>query len=181
VSSFLRFAGIVNAAIWFGGGVFFAAVVLPAVFSNDVHQLLGVKPGEQYYTYYPGGIALVFFRRFFILQYICGALALLHLFAEKLYLNRSLSVIGAGMVGAILCLSLIGGIWLQPRMEEMRQTMYFGATAELREKAKHSFGVWHGISQTANLLVLLGTLTHMWRVTRPIESDRYSTFTIFRS
>lgn len=177
----MRFVGIVNAAIWFGAGVFFAAAILPAIFSPDMHKVFGVAADSPYYPYYPGGVALVLFKRFFMLQYVCGIIALLHLFAEKLYLGRPLPRLGTALVIGIFSLALIGGVWLQPRMEILRQTIYTGTNPDQKERARHSFGLWHGISEFANLVIIGGLLAHLVRVTRPGESDRYSTFTIFRS
>ncbi len=173
--------GIVNAAIWFGAGVFFAAAILPAVFSQDMHKIFGVAADSPYYFYYPGGVALVLFKRFFVLQYVCSIIALLHLCAEKLYLGRAFPRFGTALVIGIFSLALIGGLWLQPRMENLRQTMYVGLNPEQKERARHSFGLWHGVSQLANLAIIGGLLVNLVRVTRPGESDRYTTFTIFRS
>ena len=170
MSVFLRIIGIVNAAIWFGAGTFFAAGVLPGVFSRDLHQIFG----ETGYPYYSGAVALALFKRFFVLQYICGAVALLHLIAEKLYLSRSFSSIGTALVIVIFSLGLAGGFWLQPKMEGLRQIMYStSATVEQKEKARHSFGVWHGISELANVLIIGGLLVHLLRVTRPPDSRSY--------
>jgi hypothetical protein len=169
VSLFLRIIGIVNAAIWFGAGTFFALGVIPGVFSGELHKLFGDG-----YTYYAGAVALALFKRFFVLQYICGAVALLHFVAEKLYLGRPFSSLGTALVVIIFGLGLMGGFWLQPKMEDLRQTMYSTtATAEQREKARHSFGAWHGISETANLLIIGGLLVHLLRVTRPPDSGGY--------
>ena len=170
VSVFLRIIGIVNAAIWFGAGTFFAAGVLPGVFSQDLHRIFG----ETAYPYYSGAVALVLFKRFFVLQYICGAIALLHFFAEKLYLGRPFSRLGTTLVVIIFSLGLLGGFWLQPRMENLRQTMYSTtATPEQKDRARHSFGVWHGVSELANVLIIGGLLAHLLRVTRQEAAGRY--------
>lgn len=181
MSGFLRFVGIVNAAIWFGAGVFFAAAILPAVFSQDMHKVFGVAADSPYYSYYPGGVALVLFKRFFVLQYVCGIIALLHLLAEKLYLGRPLPRLDTALITVIFLLALIGGLWLQPKMENLRQARYVGANLEQKERARHSFGLWHGVSEFANLVIIGGLLVHLIRVSRPGTSDRYTTFTIFRS
>jgi len=182
VSGFLRFIGVVNTAMWLGAGIFFAAVVLPAVFSQDMNKEVFHQPADSpFYSFYPGGVAVVLFRRFFVLQYICGFVGLLHLCAEKLYLGRAFPRLGTSIVAGALGLSLVGGIWLQPRMEKLRQTMYYGQNQEQKEKARHSFGMWHGISQFANLIVLAGLLIHIMSVSRPPnETIRYGTFTKFR-
>jgi hypothetical protein len=170
VSLFLRIVGIVNAAIWFGAGTFFAIGVLPGIFSRDLHHIFG----DTAYPYYAGAVALALFKRFFVLQYVCGAIALLHFIAEKLYLGRAYSALGTALVVIIFTLGLIGGFWLQPKMEELRQTMYSGtATVEQKERARHSFGTLHGMSEFANVLIIGGLLVHLLRVTRPPDSGRY--------
>lgn len=169
MSVFLRIVGIVNAAIWFGAGTFFAVGVLPGVFSRDLHHIFG----DAAYPYYAGAVALALFKRFFVLQYICGAIALLHFVAEKLYLGRPFSGLGTALVVIIFSLGLIGGFWLQPKMEDLRQMMYSNGTVEQKERARHSFGVWHGVSEFANVLIIGGLLVHLLRVTRPPDSGNY--------
>jgi hypothetical protein len=182
VSGFLRFVGIVNAAIWFGASIFFAGVVLPGIFSEDMHKVFGVAPDSPFYGYYPGGVAMALFRRFFVLQYVCGLVALVHLFAEKLYLGRAFPRLATAIAVGALVLSLIGGLGVQPRLREFRQTMYSStASAEQKAAATHSFGVWHGMSEAANLLMLAGLLVYLVRMARPEESSRYGTlFPTFR-
>ena len=172
MSSFLRLVGIINAAIWFGGGIFFATVILPGVFSHDMRDLFH----ETTDSYYTGGVALVLFRRFFVLQYICGVIALLHLFAEKFYLGRALPKFGTPLVLGVFALSLVGGLWLEPRMETLRHERYFGPTVEQKENARHSFGMWHGISQCANLLIIGGLLVNLARVSRPSGPLRHGVY-----
>jgi len=182
VSGFLRFIGVVNTAIWLGAGIFFAMMVLPAVFSPAMNKEVFQQPADSpFYSYYPGGVAMVLVRRYFVLQYICGFIGLLHLCAEKLYLGRAFPRLGTSIVVGALGLSLFGGIWLQPRMEALRNIKYHGHSQEEKEKAAHSFGMWHGISEFANLIVLAGLLIHITRVSRPPnETIKYGTFTKFR-
>ena len=73
---------MVNAAIWLGAGIFYAAFVLPGVFSSDTRQLFTDETTFKYLR--AGAVAMILFKCFFALQYICGVIALLHLFAEKL-------------------------------------------------------------------------------------------------
>jgi uncharacterized protein DUF4149 len=171
VSVFLRIIGIVNAAIWFGAGTFFAFGVIPGVFSQDLRAIF---VGEGAYPYYSGAVAMALFKRFFVLQYICGTVAIAHLIAEKLYLGRPFSRIGTTLVIIIFALGLAGGFWMQPKMEKLRSEWYSTkATPEMKEQAHHTFNVWHGISQTANVLIIGGLLIHLLRVTRSPDSRNY--------
>lgn len=169
----MRWAGIVNAAIWFGASIFLV-VALGAVFSPDILQMFS-KAGAAAPKYYAGAIAIAVFHRYFALQYVCGVAALLHLFAEKLYLGRALSRFGAGLVGALLVVAFLGGVWLQPKMEKLRNEIYTAAAADQRARAEHSFNSWHAASECVNVLVMAGLLVHLLRVTRAEESRRYGT------
>jgi len=173
VSGFLRLVGIVNAAIWFGAGLFFAAGILPAVFSNEMRGVFHETAADPYYS---GTVAMLLFRRFFILQYVCGLVALLQLLAEKFYQGKAFPRLGGVLVLILLGMGLIGGFWLQPKMESLRQTRYFGRTTEQKEEARHSFGLWHGLSQAANILILGGLLAHLVLVSRPVGPARYGSF-----
>jgi Domain of unknown function (DUF4149) len=173
VSGFLRFVGIVNAAIWFGAAIFFAAGVLPAVFSREMHQLFHENPSEPYYS---GAVAQTLFQCYFTLQCICGAVALLHLVAEKLYLGRGMPRLGTTLVVSLFCFALIGSFWLLPHMKDLRQTGYFGRTQDEKERARHSFAMWHGFSEVVNVFIVAGLLVHLVQVTRPAAPGRYGTF-----
>ena len=81
----LRLAGLLNAAVWFGGAMFFTWVAAPAVFSPEMKDLLGPKN----YPYYSGAVAQIVVARYFVLQYVCGAIALLHLFFEWMFLGKA--------------------------------------------------------------------------------------------
>ena len=178
MSGFLRFVGILNAAIWLGGGVFFALFILPGVFSGGMHAALKL-PDDATALYYQGTIAQVLFHRFFVLQYICAIVALLHFIAENLYLGRAFSTLGLFVVIGIFILSLVGGIWLQPKMERLHGIKYSKAPTVEKEQAAHTFATWHGISQIANLVIMAGLVVHLVRVTRPDDSSRTITFNKF--
>ena len=162
---FLRYVGILNAAVWFGGSLFFALGVLPAVFSPEVRELFQ-KSG---YEYYAGGVALAVFHRYFMLHYFCGVVALLHLAAEKVYVGKAFNRFTWGLVLGLLSFSLIGGMWFQPHMEKLRHEKYFNPRPELREQARHSFAIWHGVSEGVNMIVLIGLLAHLIHNTRAVQ------------
>jgi len=59
VIGFLRCIGLLNAAIWFGAGIFFTFGAGPAIFSSDMQKLL-----EAYYPSYSGMIAQIVIARY---------------------------------------------------------------------------------------------------------------------
>ncbi|MCX6896235.1 MAG: DUF4149 domain-containing protein [Verrucomicrobia bacterium] len=159
--SFLRFLGVANAAVWFGAAIFATFFAGPAFFSDRmIHALADQR-------YYAGAAAQVFLGKYFLLHYICGSLAVVHLLAEWLYLGRRLTRFTLGLLAIIAALALFGGVWMQPQLHGLHQTMYRGATTEERDTAAKSFRAWHGASQAANLFVTIGLLVYFWRLTHP--------------
>ena len=59
------------AAVWFGSAVFFSLFVGPAFFTDEMKRLFPPP--------YNGAIAELVLSRYFVLHYICGVLALVHL------------------------------------------------------------------------------------------------------
>ena len=171
---FIRFVGVLNAAVWFGAAVFFTVAVGPAFFSAEILEFLP-RP-------YAGRVAEVILERYFILQQWCAAIALLHLLVEYLYSGRPADHFTVGLLGVLLCIGLAGGYWLQPRMHALQRARYSSQTTPAQKAdAERAFGLLHGASQVVNLLSMAGLLYHVWRVTRPLNEPRFSSFDKFRS
>lgn len=164
--NFLRFVGVVNAAIWFGASIF-VLVGVPALFSAQLEEVLS-KP-------HVGLAAQALLARFFILQYCCGAIALVHLVAEIFLLGRRPRPGTVGVLAMLITFSLVGGFWFQPRIHDLHFAKYSGAM-EKREQAAKSLALWHGVAQSTNLLVVLGLITYLWRVTGSTETARFASF-----
>ena len=159
--TFLRCLGILNAAVWFGSAMFFTFAVAPAVFSSDMQKLLG---GNNY-AYFSGAIAQIIFDHYFLIQLICGVLALFHLLGERLYFGRSPEVWRGALLAFLIILTLLGGFIARPRLEKLHKIKYApNATPEMREAARQSFSTWHGLSQAANIFMLLGLGIYVCRV-----------------
>jgi hypothetical protein len=173
---FLRFIGMVNAAIWLGASIFMIGVAL-AVFSPEMQGALHTSNFE----YYRGQILHVVFERYFLFHLICGLVALAHLFAEKLYLGRRTSRFTIGLLLGLLVLNLVNGQWLQPKMNALHQRKYAPNLSQVdHESAAHSFNKWHGMSQTINMLIICGILIYNWRVNNPPDPTMFVTPGKFR-
>jgi hypothetical protein len=171
VIGFLRFLGILNAGVWLGAAIFFTFGVGPAIFSQDVQQALqGVKNPQ----YSSGIIAQIVIGRYFFWQVICCCVALIHVMAEWLYCGRSPRRFSLGLLAALIVVSLAGDYWLQPKLKQLHTIKYSAAESQqTREAAGQSFRAWHGISQSVNLLMLIGLATYLWRLTNPPEEGRF--------
>jgi hypothetical protein len=177
VIGFLRCIGLLNAAVWFGAGVFFTFLGGPALFSADMKALL-----EKFYPYYSGAIAQMVIARYFKLEIICATIALLHFLAEQFYFGRAPQKRWLSLLIGLFALSLIGGYWLQPKLKALHTTKYaVNAPQANREAASESFKMWHGISQVANLLMLVGLGFYVVRVGSPRESSHFIGSGKFRS
>lgn len=166
--AFLRFVGILNAAIWLGALVFASFVVLPVFFSPEV------TPGLVH-RYYSGRIAALVLHRVFILQLVCGAVALIHFAAEHLYAGKVLPRFAVGTVVAMMLITAAGGFLLQPKMDRWHLIKYAANTVpNQRAEAARKFGIWHGVSQVTNLLILTGVFIHFARQANTPAPTKFS-------
>jgi len=170
VTGFLRFVGILNAAVWLGTAVFFTFGTGPVPFSQQMKDLLG----SNNYPYFSGAIAQVLIARYFYFQAGCALVAVVHLLAEWLYLGKSLQRLQSGLVVGLAAAALLGGWWLQPRLRALHAIQYgVNAQPEMREAAARSFKAWHGVAEVVNLLVIGGVAVYLWRAANPSDQTRY--------
>lgn len=166
--AFLKFVGLLNAAIWLGALLFASFVVLPVFFSPEVTPAL-------MHRYYSGRIAEIVLRRLVWVQLVCGGIALLHYFGEWLYAGKPLPRFAAGSVVAMLLFVSIGGFWLQPQMERWHLLKYASNTTPVqRADAAKKFSRWHGVSQVINLLVVAGVIVHFVRHANMPAATKFS-------
>ncbi len=171
--AFLRFIGIINAAIWFGALIFFTAVVGPAFFSDDMTKLLG--------KIYSGAAAQIVLDRYFLFQTWSLAIALVHLFVEWLYTGRPWNRIALTLLAIFLGLNIFATRYAVPRMKHLHLVMYaVQSTPAERAQAKKTFGTMHGISQILNIVVIAGALYNLWQITQGSSAVRFGAGSKFR-
>ena len=170
VIGFLRFVGILNAAVWFGTAIFFTFGTGLAPFSAEMRNLLG--PSN--FPYFSGAIAQILIARYFTFQVGCVVVAVLHLFAEWLYLGKYPQKLQMALLIALAAVVLLGGYGLQPKLKALHATKYSVNTRpQIREAAGKSFRTWHGVSQVVNLLMVGGLAIYLWRATNPSDPTRF--------
>ena len=174
---FLRFIGLINAAVWLGGTVFFALFASPAFFSPDMQALLDAKN----FPYYSGAIAQIMAAQYFYFGTICAVIGFLHLLAEWLYLGRPGRMLSVSLLASLLVLSLIGQHWFQPKLKALHKTHYaVNAQPAEREAAAKSFNGWRLASQFLNLCLMGGLLIYIWRIANPSDTLRFVSSVKFR-
>ena len=177
-----------NAAVWLGASVFFTFGVAPVFFTDEIKHLLNGP-------FWPGIVAQMALERFFLLQYLCGSIAIAHLLAEWVYLGRALHRLTLGLLIGLLSVAFLGGFWLTPKLKQLylaksgSTPVQVGKFVEYRPaqisrevtaRAQRSFSIWHGVSSSLNLLALGGLVVYFWRTTTPQETTRFIGATKFR-
>ncbi len=176
--AFLRFLGILNAAVWLGGTVFFTFGAGPAAFSQEMKVLLGIKN----YPYFSGAIAQMLMARYYDFQLVCAAVALLHVMAEWLYLGKILRRSWRALLAVLVALALLGGFWLQPKLREWHLVSHaVNVGPERREAEGRLFNAWQKAFQVVNLLTVAGLALYVWRVANPPDPARFVSAVKFRS
>ena len=164
-----------NAAVWFGASLFFIVGLTPTFFPA-VEKHLG--------EVWTGIITFMAFERYFALQYWCGAIALAHHVAEWVYLGRPLQRIMLAIVLGVFGIGLLGGLWLQPRMERLHSVKYAKAdtySQQQRVAASKSLRAWQGISRAIGVISLAALGVYMWRMGNPPNPPRFMPSSKFRS
>ena len=163
MSGFIRFLGLLNAAVWLGASAF-ALIGLQALFADESTRIL-TRP-------YAGFAAETVLARFFLLQYWCGGLALAHLLTEHYLLGRRAGRLVSGTLAVLIFVGLAGGLWLQPKLRGLHVAMYWGPVGE-RAAAASTFRALHGVSMIANLLVVLGLVLYFHQLSVAAENGRF--------
>ena len=167
-----------NAAVWFGAAIFLTFFVAPTVFSPVLKQHLG--------EVWPGVIASMLLERYFVIQYFCSIIALVHAFTEWIYLGKPLHRPTMIVLATVTLFAFAGGLWLSPKMKTLHEVKYgygrgVNTPVEQREQASKSFGTLHGFSSTLNLIALFGIAFYMWRLAAPPNGPRFVPTSKFRS
>lgn len=173
----LRFIGLVNGAVWFGSAVYQLLGVGPLATSNDLRQALGSANAP----YFAGVIEHLLLSRFFWLHLVCGSIAILHAFAEWLYLGRTPRRWWAGLLGGLFAFNLLIGLTLNPHLERLHKSRYaVNFTAERRVAAARAYNFWDGAAGVLRICILLGTGAYFWRTANQGSLTRFISTAKFR-
>jgi hypothetical protein len=169
--------GLLNAAIWLGAAAFCTLAVLPVVNSQKMMSLLG----QTYFPYLSVAITRLIIARLFYWQIFFALVAWLHLVLEWLYLGRTPRRFWVTLLTLLFCLSLLGGLWLNPKITGLHRVQHASNTPHAnRELAAKSFQVWEGVFQALNVLLIAGVGVYFWRLTTTEDAPRFVTPVKFR-
>jgi len=178
VTGFLRFLGVFNAAVWFGAVVFYLFGVSVLLNSDEVRTLFGAD----HYDFFSRASLLIIQDRFYTIQWICAAVALIHLWTERWYLGRRTKRRWDGLILGALILSLWGDNYLVSRLSRLHNGQHArGASSELREASAKSFRNWQRIATLVHLYLLFGAGACLWRAANPESGPRFLSTSKLRS
>lgn len=168
---------MLNAAVWLGAAVFCSTTLLVAMNSRAVVGLIG----SQYFAQVSGALTQIIFTRLFYLQILCAVLAWLHLVAEWMYLGRIPRRLWVGLLTILFSLSLIGSLWLCPKLMRLHRAQYAPNLSPVQSAAaQHSYKLWDGVFQAVNVFMIGGIVGYFWRVTHVQDEPRFVSPSKFR-
>lgn len=147
-----KFVHLFSLIAWFGGVLFFSAVVAPVVFKTF--------PLEQ-----AGDVVGAIFPFFYLMGYIFGPIALVSLYfsSKKRPWFRLL------LIGVMLVSTLYGGLVAGKKAGELRLQVRQEQDAGQKLVLKENFHTQHRLSMVANSLVLLLVPVMTWMTARKIS------------
>ena len=175
--SFLRFIGLINAAVWLGAVVFISIIAEPAASAREMERLLG--PGN--FPFFSGAIAHIVLKRYFIFLGVTAVIALFHLLAEWLYMGRPARTFSTCLLGGLLVLTLVGGFWVEPHLARLH-VQRFSPNASLIEQqaAAKNWRIWHAGFELLNVGMIAGLVVYTWRLANPSDAPRFISSIKFR-
>lgn len=163
---YLRFFGILVAAVWLGAALLFPLLIGPAFGAPDLQRYLGQK--------YGGLTELLIWERYFLVLYWCGIFAVIHLLAEKIYTSKPVPRISLYLILSLLLLTWISDYWLLANMQHHYFISYAPRVSAAQvENARKAYGIWSAIFTFSNLLLLGGVIGHLWKIVNPTEAPRF--------
>ncbi|MFO1486909.1 MAG: DUF4149 domain-containing protein [Verrucomicrobiota bacterium] len=174
--AFLRFVGLINAAIWLGAAVFLFAVAGPASLSPEMERLLGARN----FPFFSGAFAHVLMSRYFVLVSLTAVIALAHLLSEWLYMGRPARKLSAILLGGLIALVLVSGWWIEPRMNQLHKVRHSSSSVVERESAAKAYRWWHAAFQFLHVTMIGGLIVYSWRVANPSDAPRFISSVKFR-
>jgi hypothetical protein len=177
VIGFLRFAGLLNAAVWFGAAFCYSLIVGPALHSKPMAALLTAAN----FDYFSVAIAQVVASRCLQLQVVCAFLALAHVLAVWLYLGKVPARLWRRLLFALVAANL-ACLLLQPSLRAWHRDAFAARTPpETRKTAARKFNAWQITEDVVNILVAGGLGVYLWRMANPPDQTRFLSASKFRA
>jgi hypothetical protein len=181
VIAFLRFIGLMNAAVWFGAVVVFAALISPALASPEIVDLFGVARSPMPAAY-AGLVGELVIAKFVWIHFICGGVAAVHLLVEWLYTGKAIRTLILYLAMLLITMGLLNGLILYPKMQDLHRTRYNRTVpAEKQLKAATMFSGLRQATEIIHWIMVGGLLLYTWKIATPGEQPRFNSTRKFKS
>ncbi|MBI1839795.1 MAG: hypothetical protein HYR88_02955 [Verrucomicrobia bacterium] len=174
MTSFLRFVGVMNAAVWLGASLFQLFAVSPFFGSAATRWLLGDAHAL--------GAGLMLWDRFYTTHYLCLGVAWIQLLAEWVYLGRGIPPFHRWALTSLLVLGVLGHVelnrWVTPAHWNRYQPK---ASAESRASAERTYPLSSAVWMTTNVALDLTVLVFSLRILMAVPGPRFMTQGKFRT
>jgi len=177
VIGFLRFAGVLIAAVWLGAALFFTLGLGPALTSREMETLLG----QNNFGYFSVAIGHLLASTFYRLFLTCGVLAVLHAVTEWLYLGKYLPRFWLWLLLGLLGVGLLQAYVIQPRWKDAHRQRYSPGRPEVREHAARAARVYDILSIGLQIVMVGGVAVYFWRAALVPNPTRFVSTGKFRS
>ena len=150
----MRFAGLLAAAVWFGGLLTLGAIAAPAVFDTMTAQHVADPRGIS------GAVVGEILSRFHLVSYGCAVVALASLVARAVLGPRPRRFAArAGLVAAMLAASLYSGIVLRGQIDRLREEIGASpSTLPAGDDRRVRFGRLHAQASAVQIVPLVGSV-----------------------
>ena len=187
VIAFLRFIGLMNAAVWLGAVVVYAALISPALVSAEMLEVFsGARPAMA--PAYRGLAVEVVAWKFYWIHFICGGMMAFHLLLEWLFTGKATRTLILYLAMTMIVLGLANGLLLHFKMKELHRIRYehipppvSAKQAEGKAKAGRMFDSLQTATEVMHWVMVAGLVVLLWKTATPGEQPRFNSTRKFKS
>ncbi|MGV3754039.1 MAG: hypothetical protein ACO1QS_01500 [Verrucomicrobiota bacterium] len=179
--AFLRFIGLMNAAVWLGAVVVYAALISPALVSSEMLDVFGGARNPMAPAYRGLAVEIVA-GKFYWVHFICSGVAAFHLLVEWLFTGKATRTLMLYLAMTIIVLGLANGLLLHHKMKELHRIRY-GRTvpAPQKDKAANMFQTLQTATDVMHWIMVAGLVVYLWKTATPGEQPRFNSTRKFKS
>ncbi len=176
-----------NAAVWLGAVVVYAALIFPAMLSPEMLDVFGGARNPMAPAY--RGLALeIVAGKFYWVHFICSGVMAFHLLMEWLFTGKAIRTMMLYLAAATIVFGLANGLLLHLKMKELHRIHYKYIPPPVTKEhveTKAKAATMHDTLQTAtevmHWLMVAGLLVYTWKTASPGEQPRFSSTRKFKS
>ncbi len=185
--AFLRFIGLMNAAVWLGAVVVYAALISPALVSAEMLKVFSEARPAMAPAYRGLAVEIVAWK-FYWIHFICGGVAAFHLLMEWLFTGKATRTLMLYLAMTMIVLGLANGVLLHYKMKELHRIRYAylpppvtNKQIEDKAKAGRMFDSLQAATEVMHWIMVAGLVVYLWKTATPGEQPRFNSTRKFKS